>query len=179
MSCPQEFFLTLMSNDSVDKYPDNTLSNFTNYLDVPIDLYPKAWKVGISEIFYNPFVPSYLSGPEHQGILDFLTKEDSSRESTGFLNSAGSFMSDFLFIYCDIIELKTVGSQSGKILKVMPVPFYPEKVLRFPHIEYSSIHDSHIRTISIKITNQEGYQTRFKNSILPTMITLHFKKIAI
>lgn len=49
-----EFNVTILSNDSINKYPENVLSSFTNYMDTPLTL-GENWQVGISEIFLNKF----------------------------------------------------------------------------------------------------------------------------
>lgn len=46
------FNLTLLSNNSMPKHPENTLSSFTNQLPVEIQL-AGEWVVGVSEIYLN------------------------------------------------------------------------------------------------------------------------------
>lgn len=189
----QDFYITLLSNDSKQKYSENTLSHFTNYLDPPLSLQAQHWKVGISEIFYNSYVPSYFNKHHHEynenvteneahskvyaDCVQVIQTDGSAREKCFKLG--GPPLMDFFFIYCDIIHLRSAGSQCAKILKVLPAPSHPEQVLRFGHIEYVPIHDDFIRSISIRITNQQGEQIQFVESVLPTMVTLHFKKISI
>ena len=45
------FFVDLVSNASMDFYPQNTLSKFTNKLKFPLEL-SDEWEVAITEIFY-------------------------------------------------------------------------------------------------------------------------------
>lgn len=188
----QDFYITLLSNDSKDKFT-NTLSHFTNYLEPPLHLQAQQWKVGISEIFYNSYVPSYFEEQHHAypetsksnelgsnfyaDCLNVTTVDGTIREKC--YRVGGPPLMDFFFIYCDIIHLRSAGSQCAKILKVLPAPSHPEQVLRFGHIEYVPIHDDFIRSISIKITDQQGKHIQFVESALPSMITLHFKKIGI
>lgn len=186
----QDFYITLLSNDSAEKFEKNTLSHFTNYLDPPLYLQAQHWKVGISEIFYNSYIPSYFNEehhayPEHSRSNDLAPKFYTDCEKIANVNGTvqekcfrvkGPPLMDFFFIYCDIIHLRSAGSQCAKILKVLPAPSHPEQVLRFGHIEYVPIHDDFIRSISIQISNQQGNHIQFVESILPTMVTLHFKK---
>ena len=46
-----EFYVDLISNASMDEYPDNTLSQFTNRLCHPLK-FDEEWEVAINEIFY-------------------------------------------------------------------------------------------------------------------------------
>ena len=48
----EDFYLTLMSNSSINIFPNNKLSEFTNILNPPIALLGQ-WKVGITEIYFN------------------------------------------------------------------------------------------------------------------------------
>jgi len=51
-----EFYVTLLSDSSMNYYPENTLSSFTNKMDKY--MYDSNWKVGISEIYVNNFIPN-------------------------------------------------------------------------------------------------------------------------
>lgn len=174
-----------MSNDSTSKYPRNSLSRFTNYLEVPIVLEPQKWRVGVSEIFYNPFIPDHFhtfEGATSSDVAKEVYADCTSEraldgtEQESCTRTGGPPKMDFMFIYCDIIQLRSIGSQRAKILKIIPARSYPETIVRFGHVEYVPIHDAYIRSISIKITNQQGRKMHFLNSTLPTMVTLHFKK---
>lgn len=48
------FYITLISNNSLDYYSENTLSCFTNQFNKIYNL-NSDWFVGIAEIFYNKF----------------------------------------------------------------------------------------------------------------------------
>lgn len=48
------FYVCLLSNNSLDIYPNNVLSAFTNKLHVPIN-FDDSWSVGITEIGFNNF----------------------------------------------------------------------------------------------------------------------------
>lgn len=52
-----QFYISLMSNSSLDEYPDNTLSAFTNKLARPCRV-NENWVVGVTEIFFNSFSSS-------------------------------------------------------------------------------------------------------------------------
>lgn len=51
-----QFYVGLMSNESMLDYPDNVLSSFTNKLARPIQIDEK-WCVGLTHISYGPFAP--------------------------------------------------------------------------------------------------------------------------
>lgn len=50
----RDFYVALMSNNSMENYPDNVLSAFTNKLPRPIRL-EGNWVVGLTHISYGPF----------------------------------------------------------------------------------------------------------------------------
>lgn len=49
-----QFYISLMSNASMDEYPENVLSAFTNKLAKPCRV-NENWVVGVTEIFFNSF----------------------------------------------------------------------------------------------------------------------------
>lgn len=174
-----QFNITLLSNESINKYPNNVLSSFTNYIDCPLNLYG-SWEVGISEIFYNQFTASYhyyngsknledmLEG-DYVHTVELLDKED--------LTDLKFF--DLLYIHADIICPRVVGDQMVRCLKVMPASGKQQEYIKFGRIEYYPIELFHIRSISVSILDSESNKINFYKSILPTMLTLHFRKINI
>ena len=52
MTSSDGFYLTLPSDGSIDVYPDNTLSTFTNRLVQPVDLTEGEWEVGLMEMMF-------------------------------------------------------------------------------------------------------------------------------
>lgn len=66
-----EFFVCLLSNGSMHKYPNNTQSAFTNTLPRPI-LLNENYVVGVSEIFLNPY-NTKNSKVSHQNLTDEVT----------------------------------------------------------------------------------------------------------
>lgn len=49
-----DFYVCLLSSNSMNYYPENTLSSFTNHLSSPLNL-EGVWKVGITEIAFNSY----------------------------------------------------------------------------------------------------------------------------
>lgn len=144
----------------MDKYPDNIPSTFTNYIDPPIILPPGEWTVGITEIFVNKIIPSYtLNGIQLSEI-----------------SSPYWSVHDFIYVHCDIIAARIVGDQKVKCLKVLPCLTMREQSIRFGQVEYIPVEANHVRNISIKMSSEDGEDTMFYPSFLPTMISLHFKK---
>lgn len=50
----EQFYVGLMSNESMNDYPDNVLSAFTNKLARPIQI-DESWCVGLTHISYGPY----------------------------------------------------------------------------------------------------------------------------
>lgn len=167
----KEFTLCLLSNESISKFPNNKLSKFLNYLPKPLLLEPQKWEVGLSEIFINTFLPNV----HKQHLLVPASSSPSKESEEEILKKYCT--TEFLYVYCNIIPPRTIGSQQAKVLKVIPTLSFPEKHIVMQNIEYFPVHDEIIQTISIKITDQEGSQIIFSDSVLPTMIILKFRKI--
>lgn len=177
-----QFNVTLLSNDSVNKYPKNVLSSFTNYIDCPLDFYG-SWEVGISEIFYNDFNLSYNEAFEkpnemlNEGFIDTGLLEEIGVEKIKTVYEQKFF--DMLYIHVDIISPRIVGDQMVRCLKVMPASGKQQEYIKFGRIEYYPVELFHVRSISVLILDGESNRIDFNKSLLPTMITLHFRKIHI
>lgn len=175
---PNEFYITLLSNNSMNRFPKNVQSAFTNYIDPPIILTPGEWYVGITEIFHNKFIPAFQNLPADSTVL--VNKNHvsvASDESLVFSPEGRSRPAyDMMYIYSDIISERIIGDQQTRCLKVLPTLTKPEQMIRFGRVEYYQVDVNHLRSISIRITDEEGDQIDFKRSVLPTMVTLHFKK---
>jgi hypothetical protein len=51
----EEFYITLLSDSSMNYYPENSLSSFTNRMN---KYFSEDWRVGVTEIYTNDFVPN-------------------------------------------------------------------------------------------------------------------------
>lgn len=56
------FLIELVSNGSVDVYPENTLSSFTNFLPEQINLGEDSWEVALMEISYPAWYNNITEG---------------------------------------------------------------------------------------------------------------------
>ncbi len=63
-----DFNIILFSNDSMDFFPQNKLSAFTNRLSQPCRLEEGSWYVGLAEISFNDFLESTEVNDE--GVAD-------------------------------------------------------------------------------------------------------------
>lgn len=172
-----QFNITLLSNDSINKYPKNVLSCFTNYFESPLNLYG-SWEVGLSEIFYNSFDVTYSDASEmlNEGYIDTGKLENITQKSK---RNVEPIFFDLLYIHIDIINPRVVGDQMVRCLKVMPACGKQQEYIKFGRIEYYPVELFHIRNISVQILDGESNRIDFNESLLPTMITLHFRKIHI
>ena len=175
-----QFNVTLLSNESINKYAKNVLSSFTNYIECPLNLYG-SWEVGISEIFYNDFTPSFNAFEKRKEMLEEGFIDTSVLEEIDLKNQAvlKQNFSDMIYIHVDIISPRIVGDQMVRCLKVMPASGKQQEYVKFGRIEYYPVELFHIRTISVLILDSESNRIDFNQSFLPTMITLHFRKIHI
>lgn len=145
-----EFHVTLLSNDSINKYPQNVLSFFTNYIETPLQLVGE-WQVGISEIYLNKFNGKESKIPELE----------------------------MLYVYSHIIKPRIVGDQVVRCLKVLPADPNRSQYIKFGRIEYYPIDTFYIRNISIIILDAQSKRIDFNESTIPTLVTLHFRKTSI
>lgn len=174
-----EFYVTLLSNNSMKRYPQNVQSSFTNYIDPPIILSPGQWFVGITEIFHNKFIPSF-----HTNMLSDATVVINNENFSLPVDKSFTFEPlervkpsyEFMYIYSDLICERIIGDQRSRCLKVLPTTSKPEQMVRFGRVEYYQVDVNHLRSISLMITDEEGERINFRDSVQPIMITLHFRK---
>lgn len=162
----------------MNKYPDNVQSAFTNYIEPPMILAPGEWTVGITEIFHNQVVPSYIKKLSSCQVneIDCSHEQRTIESLIGPQQVEMMAAHEFLYIHTDIIADRIVGDQQVKCLKVTPTRINKEEIIRFGRVEYIPVEVSHIRNISIQISDEQGQRIDFSDNLLPTMITLHFKK---
>lgn len=175
-----EFHITLLSSDSVNKYPDNVLSSFTNYMDRSITLSGR-WEVGITEIFHNKFAPSHLFQEVSYISVSTENHENNTMQCNDIQIGSSSQDTgwDMFYIHSDIIKPRAVGDQMVRCLKVLPTNSKKEGYHKFGRVEYYPVESTYIRSISIMILDVESNRINFLKNFLPTMITLHFKRKSI
>lgn len=161
-----EFYVTLLSNNSCNKYPQNVLSSFTNYIDIPISL-TGSWDVGICEMYFNKFLPSFAvncSNEVNENLIEPCNEGKAYKKI------------DLMFIHTDIIKPRNVGDQMIRCLKVLPANAKQDEYVKFGRVEYYPLEFSYIRSISVQILNSDSDRIAFHESFVPTMLTLHFRK---
>ena len=109
MTSSDGFYITLPADWSIDVYPNNTLSTFTNRLVQPVDLSEGEWEVGLMEMMF----PTSLDNlPLKEAFFDLLICQDTPQESNiqnPDYNELGQF------ILSEIYELKH-DSPGGSVL---------------------------------------------------------------
>jgi hypothetical protein len=66
-----EFYVTMLSNSSMNYYPENSLSSFTNKMNKYMQK-DSNWKVGITEIYTNDYVPNVYGEHWDQSTQIFI-----------------------------------------------------------------------------------------------------------
>jgi len=150
------FFVTVLSNNSLNVYPDNVQCAFTNMVNISQNI-GENWEVGISEIYLND-----LPANEVLVVVD-------NRQTMHTMNRG------LIFIYTDIIKPRCVGDKTTRCLRVL-LHNGIAKMMQFKNIEYYQIENCHIRDISILMSDSSGYKIPFKPSAIPIYVTLHFRK---
>lgn len=82
----------------------------------------------------------------------------------------------FLYVYTDIIQARSIGGQTIRCLKVIPLTDAGTRDIQFHHIEYVSVQNTYIDNISIMLCNEAGERLHIKPSTTPTFCMLHFKR---
>ena len=79
-----------------------------------------------------------------------------------------------IFVYCDIIETSSIGSQAVNILDIIPLPdIYAKNTV---DMIYKRVNRTFIDKISIQLYDQFGERVAFTPDVIVTAI-LHFKPI--
>ncbi len=151
-----EHYVTLVSNNSMDFYPNNTLSSFTNILPVPLEL-NGDWVVGINDLCMVLPKNSYCYKLDKEPPCD-------------------SRMRYPVFIYTDIVKQRMIGDTFVKCIKILHTTGEDEYI-SFPRVEYHPLASNFIRDITLLFQNEENVQIELLSSYKPTMCTLHFKKV--
>lgn len=143
-----EFYISLLSNNSTDRYKENTLSSFTNHLARPIDLSTDDWYVGLVEIECNQATAGDKSIQLACVYSDFIKPQ---------------FIGNTLTRYLRILPMLNITRA--------------QQSFRFKPIQYCPIDQKYLESISILIADLEGQNIKFKSSETPTYVLLHFKRM--
>lgn len=103
MNSRDDFYITLFSNDSMNFFPDNTLSTFENRIPTHLDLTNGDWKVGLSEIYTNDYLQTDIYDKKTAAVISLGQNEV----------WVGS------------------GTNKIKVIKRMGYTFYPEEKSQF------------------------------------------------
>ena len=78
----KDFYLTLMSDSSLNTFPNNTQSSFTVRLNHPINIEKENWEVGLVE-FITPSRVNHISENNNFFFLSFLDQTVLNAEGIG------------------------------------------------------------------------------------------------
>jgi hypothetical protein len=147
-----QFYVTLLSNDSQTIYPDNTLASFTSRLAQPIDLGSSDnWEVGLQEYTHPPLQTGLVKNSYYIGVENKL-------------------------IYCDLIAPQFFGGNLIRCLRSY-VPSAIDAQYKFNPIQYVQVEKRYFHDISIAILTVSGKIQPFRSNENPVKIVLHFRKL--
>jgi hypothetical protein len=88
------------------------------------------------------------------------------------------FISDTeaVFVYCNIIQPQLIGNSYVRCLRVIQFPA-PKSHYIFDTVYYVPVELNSLQILAIELVNKFGELARLSNSIKPTTLVLHFKKI--
>lgn len=86
----------------------------------------------------------------------------------------------YVCFYCDLIKPRIIGDLSTRCLYMYPLGAVSDKSsprsYQIDNIQYCSIEKYNISEINILITDENGEQINFEDSLFTTSLVLHFKK---
>lgn len=88
---------------------------------------------------------------------------------------SSSSLSDYMFIYLDIIALSRVGSILSRVSRI--IPDCHNRCIHFNTLTYSRVQKTYFEDISVLLTDNHGKKINFNASTVPTYLLLHFKNI--
>jgi hypothetical protein len=94
----------------------------------------------------------------------------------GRTNLQFEYDTEAVFVYCNIIQPQLVGDSYVRCLRVIQFPSVKSHHI-FDTIYYVPVELNSFQTLAIEMTNKFGELARISNSIKPTTLILHFKKI--
>ncbi|XP_015786571.1 putative leucine-rich repeat-containing protein DDB_G0290503 [Tetranychus urticae] len=107
---PEEYFIEVVSNSSMEIFPENTLSKFSNKLSRPIDLVGE-WVVGIQEIFY----PTDISVTARTTSLQLLSSNSSKTMAVEFTLKATDDLNTVIKKINNAIKAAYASTASKKV----------------------------------------------------------------
>ena len=149
-----QLYVTLFSNASKEVFPDNSLTAFSIHLAHPINIGSASdWEVGLAEVSYKAPNRQIMPG----AVVDVV-------------NSIN------VLIYCDLITPQFVGSDNVRLLRTIICPTQLGDHL-FQNIYYLRVEKSLFQDIRIKLRLLDGEHAAFENSVIPTKVVLHFRRV--
>jgi hypothetical protein len=80
-------------------------------------------------------------------------------------------------IYCDLISAQFVGSSLVRSLRTCIYPSPERQRGRFENVYYVHAEKQKIKNITIEILTLEGERVKFDDSVTPSRLVLHFRKV--
>jgi hypothetical protein len=157
-----QFFITLLSDSSINLYPDNSLSSFRNDLARPVHLQRDRWVVGLTEVSYSH---GFTSQDERVADGSHVTRDLQFPYNT-----------ESIFIYCNLIQPQLVGNSYVRCLRVIQFP-KPNNHHIFDTVYYVPVELNSFQTVAIELVTKLGDLARISSSVKPTTVVLHFKKV--
>lgn len=144
----KDFYITLLSSDSINYFPSNSLSAFTNQFNGKYEL-NENWVVGLAEMSYNRF--------DCHNTIDIDEHE-------------------LMYAYVDIIKPTQIGFSQVRCIRLINTKRGEPNSLQFQNIQYHALDKTKFDNISILLANESGEKIEFHNNIMPTFVVLHFLK---
>ena len=149
-----QLYVTLFSNASQEVFPDYSLTAFTIHLAHPIKLGSASdWEVGLAEVPYKAPNRQILQG----AVFDVVSSIN-------------------VLIYCDLITPQSVGSDNVRLLRTIICPTQLGNHL-FQNAYYLPVEKTLFQDVRIELRVLDGTHAAFEDSVIPTKVVLHFRRI--
>lgn len=158
MEPESQIFLTLLSNNSISSFPDNTQSTFSNNTPLPISLTGGDWEIALTSICLNNFRGSFLKRKKQ--------RETSMHE---FFWQNGHYYGNYLRRFYSKLYLFDFPSETYTPLKINPKFFAKSgdlyydvlgdyvPVLYMPPLLMKDAHDETIDTLVQLVKDTDKY----------------------
>lgn len=151
------FQVILTSDSCLNLYPNNSLSQFTNWLPEPLNFGTdfEKWGVALKAIYFPPATKP-------------TTTSSTANSTSGEINSN-------IFIYTNIISGQYLGGSSARVLSCLP-PAYEKSYHQFENVCFIPLARRDIQEISISLRDKFFNKYPFPASHINTIVVLLFKR---
>lgn len=170
------FHILLPSNSSMDRFPKNSVANYTTQLLNTITL-DGFWEMALTEIHF-PYscYNKYESDVMHQDETTTIVMSGPLIYENAFKSST---QTSHIYVYCDLVEPQIIGDTLAPIIRMVNTDFtqhtFGENVSKsFASLQYVPLMKKSFSTVEIDLRDNTGNLIPFLGG--HSAVTLHFRR---